>query len=56
MSKNHVNRFLKRNKLKPRKLDINFLESLNNTNYNKLSTTIVTGKNITCILLLKFNY
>lgn len=45
MSENHIDRFFKRNKLKPRKLDVNFLEVSNqelNTNNNgsKLSTVV----------------
>jgi len=38
MSKNHLNRFFKRNKLKPRKLNVNSPELLITNSYKNTST------------------
>lgn len=43
MSKNHLNRFFKRNKLKPRKLNVNSPE-LSIINSNKNIPTVIQGK------------
>lgn len=40
MSKNHLNRFFKRNKLKPRKLNVDSPELSISNSYKKLYTAI----------------
>jgi len=49
MSENHISRFFKRNKLKPRKLDVNSPE-LSNTINHKNSSTIIQGKKLTYLI------
>jgi hypothetical protein len=43
MNKNHINRFLKRNKLKPRKLNVNSPE-LSISKSFKIVSTAIQGK------------
>jgi len=40
MTKNHLNRFFKKNKLKPQKLNVNSPELLITNNFKNISTTI----------------
>jgi len=52
MNKNHLNRFFKRNKLKPRKLNVNSPELLITNNFKNSSTSIQGKKNDNIILLM----